>query len=82
MDWEKEGFVIDDPVINAQSQQGIIYAICIAFSIGSVIFLGLRLYTRISILHCAGPDDITICIAEAFALLTAVGASMGVWHPF
>ncbi|KAK5656011.1 hypothetical protein OQA88_5149 [Cercophora sp. LCS_1] len=74
------GFVTDDPVINAESQSGTIWAICIAFSIGSIVFLGLRLYTRFTLLRCAGPDDYTIIIAELFALLTALGASMEARH--
>jgi hypothetical protein len=71
------GQVTNDPVINAESQFGTVIAICVSFSVASVVFLGLRLYTRLHLLHHAGADDITIVIAEVLALLTALGAGMG-----
>lgn len=54
----------NDPIINAESQFGTVIAICVSFSVASVVFLGLRLYTRLHVLHHAGADDFTIVIAE------------------
>jgi hypothetical protein len=72
-----EGLVTDDPVINAESQVGTVIAICVSFSVASVFFLALRLYTRLGILRHWGPDDVTIVFAELCALLTAMAAGMG-----
>ena len=71
------GQVTDDPIINAESQVGTVIAICVSFSVASVVFLALRLHTRLRILHHAGSDDISIVVAEVLALLTALGAGMG-----
>jgi len=74
---DRRGLVTDDPAINAQSESSTVVAICVSFSVASVFFLALRLYTRLGILRRTGPDDITIVVAEVFALLTALGAGMG-----
>lgn len=57
-----------DPVINAQTQEPSILAICISFSIISFVAVALRLYTRIRIVRRPGPDDVTIVFAEVIAV--------------
>jgi len=58
------GPATNDAIVNAESQFGAVIAICVSFSVVSVVFLGLRLYTRLHLLHYAGTDDFTIVIAE------------------
>ena len=65
------GLVTDDPTINAESQFGVVISICVSFSVASVFFLGLRLYTRLHVLHHAGVDDATIVVAEVSNPLVA-----------
>jgi len=71
------GTTATDPAVDAQSQVGTVYAVTIAFSIVSLTAVCLRLYTRACIVKLVGADDVTIVVAEVFALLTAIGAAMG-----
>jgi hypothetical protein len=56
--------VTTDPIINAETQQPMIYGIAIAFSVASFTAVGLRIYTRTRLLRHPGLDDVTIVIAE------------------
>ncbi len=49
--------------IDAESKQGSIIAISVIFASLSALVVSLRLYTRLSILRTAGPDDWTILAA-------------------
>jgi len=66
-----------DPAVDAESQVGTVYAVAVAFSLVSLTAVCLRLYTRIRVIKLVGSDDVTIAVAEVFALLTAIGAGMG-----
>jgi len=63
--------VTTDPVINAESRQSTLIAVLIAFPIVSVVAISLRLYTRVYMLRYAGPDDISICVAEVSIRLSS-----------
>jgi len=54
----------DDPVINAESRQGVVWAICAVFTLTSFAAVALRVYTRVHILRRPGADDLVIVIAE------------------
>jgi len=70
-----------DPILDAQSQVGTVYAVAISFSLISLTAVCLRLYTRVFVVKRSGSDDVMIFVAELFALLTAIGASMGTCSP-
>ena len=78
---DKTPVLVADPVLDAQSQVGTVYTVAISFSLVSITAVCLRLYTRVFVVKRSGSDDVMIFVAELFALLTAIGASMGKCSP-
>lgn len=52
------------PYLDAQTQRPAIYTISIVLVVLSAILVGLRLHTRYRLIKAAGPDDISIAVAE------------------
>lgn len=52
------------PDLDAQTQRPAIYTIAIVLVIFSGILVGLRLHTRYRLIKAAGPDDISIAVAQ------------------
>jgi hypothetical protein len=73
-DW---GVDINDPVINAESHTPAMAGVLISCAVLEVIFVSLRMFTRVHLLRKPGADDVTIVIAEVFALATIFVTGMG-----
>ncbi|KAK2764835.1 integral membrane protein [Colletotrichum kahawae] len=65
-------------VIRTESNGHIVSGIAIGFVAASAAVLSLRLYTRLVLLRTAGKDDLSIVVAELFAIIVTVATCLEV----
>lgn len=56
--------VSPNPALDGESQATTLVTISISLALASTFVVGLRLYTRYSIIRISGWDDVTIVIAQ------------------
>jgi hypothetical protein len=66
-----------DSILQAQSQGALIHSLSIIFVILSTLSVGLRLYTRSTVLKAIGADDVAIAIAQVLAIGVSVTTILG-----